>query len=293
MKDSEEADFNYEGTFGFDPSFNPFGQVEYEKDKYKRGILPKIEELKKEINEGKKEENDTNELKERLIEKKKNHRKTKFKYENGEIYPKDIQFPDIRFIQHPEPHVLITGLCDKKEDWYLLRGVIRKFAEEAYLSYEKGLFFASIASAINCCEYILKYELFRFFNKKDKDKLEVLLADERLTLGKIKDDYLNDMGLKDFYEDFDYLNLVRNSIYHANFKKSKRVNEKGEIEVEKLAPITDTHVQPILAFRVYEIMMRLINCFYNVNKALDYSYECKKDWMNKKNLTEEDLKDDK
>ena len=154
-----KADFVYMGIGTFDPNFSPIDMNEYEKKKYKEGILPKIKELKREISKNKKEtkEEKENNLK-FLLNKKANHRNWTFRYENGEVYPKNVSFPDIRFIQYPEPHVLITNLYDTNEEWYRIKEIIKDFAEEAYLSYEMGFWLASISSAINCCEYILKYE---------------------------------------------------------------------------------------------------------------------------------------
>lgn len=292
-EDDKEADFEYGGLLEFDPEFNPLGQLKYEKERYKRGILPKL----KEIEEGKEKEIDDSEVKEFLLRTKDNHRNIKFKYENGEVYPKDIPFPDIRFIQYAEPHVLITDWYDDKEEWYGLREIIKDFAEESYLSYEKGLWFASISSAINCCEYILKYELFRYLKQNNKEELEKASKDYYLTLGKLKDNLygcLDLLEIKDLFLDkLNYINLVRNSIYHFNPEKSKKVSEKGEIEIEKNAPIIDDHVKPIIAFKVYSIMIDLINHFYTKEKSIKFIHECINDWMEKRNLTKEDFKDDK
>ena len=292
-ENDEEADFEYGGLIKFDPEFNPLDQMEYEKQKYKKGILPKL----KEIEEGKEEEIDDSEVKDFLLRTKDNHRNTKFKYENGEVYPKDVSFPDIRFIQYAEPHVLITDLYDKKEEWYSLREIIKDFAEESYLSYEQGLWFASISSAINCCEYILKYELFRYLNQNNKEELEKVSKDYYLTLGKIKDNIYGCLDLLSiremFFDKIDYLNLVRNSIYHFNPEKSKKVSEKGVLEIEKNAPITDDYVKPIITFKVYSIMIDLINHFYNRENSIKFIRECIDDWMKKRNLTKEDFKDDK
>ena len=290
------ADFVYQGTFEFDPETSPFDKIEYETHKYKQGILPKINELKNELS---KTEKDTEEEKEEnfkfLLNRKSNHRNWTFKYENDEVYPKEVPFPDIRFIQYPEPHVLITDLYDGNKEWYRLRNIIEDFSEEAYLSYEMGFWLASISSAINCCEYILKYELFRHLNINDNSTLEKASTDYNLTLGRLKDnayDCLDLLKLKlKFQDKLDYLNLVRNSIYHFNPKKAQKVSQRGILEVEKSADITDDMVIPIVTYRVYSIMIELINQFYNKQKAFEYVNECVSDWMKKRGLTEKDLVD--
>jgi len=294
MAKKDNADFVYQDTFEFDPEASPFDKVEYETNKYKRGILPRINELKKELSKNKKEtKKEKEENFKLLLNKKSNHRNWTFEYENGEVYPKEVSFPDIRFIQYPEPHVLITGLYDSEEEWYRLRGIIEDFSEEAYLSYEMGFWFASISSVINCCEYILKYELFRYLNKNDKTILQKASKDYNLTLGRIKNNAyacLDLLKIKSiFYDKLDYLNLVRNSIYHFNPKKAKKVSQKGILEVEKSADITDDMVIPIITYRVYSIMIELINHFYNKQKALEYVNECVADWMKKRGLNKKDL----
>lgn len=289
-----KADFVYGGTFEFDPNITPIGAIEYERAKYIRGILPQIEELKKEILDNKKVT--TKEKKgilSFLLKTRLNHRKYSFDYGNGEIYPKEVSSPDIRLIQYPEPHVLITDIYQKEEEWYRLRSLIKDFAEEAYLSYEKGFWLSSISSAINCCEYIIKYELFRLLREKNKEKLEKASKDYNFTLGQIKDNKYNcldDLSIKlSFYDKLDYLNLVRSSIYHFNPEKERKIKARGKLEIEKILVLTDDMMKPILAFRIYSIMQDLIDHFYSKEKALEYVKECISDWMNKRGLKESDL----
>lgn len=291
-KKAEEADFVYAGRIEFDSEDTPFDPLEIEKARYKKGILPKLKEIEEEIKKDKPEETSDEELKEFILKTKKNHREIKFEYETGDIYPKEIPFPDIISIQYPEPHVLITDLYDSPQDWYQIKSIIQSFAEESYLSYEMGFWFASISSAINCCEYILKYELFRKLNKEDKKKLSELLSDRWFGLGKISKNHLSELNISNLKKDLDYLNDVRVAIYHANSERAKRVSEEGELEFEKSAPITDPHIQPIISFRIYTIMMKLISHYYNKKKALEYAKEGIEDWKNKRNLSGEDLKDD-
>ena len=283
-----KADMAYGFSGKFDTNFNPSFMMEYEKQKYKRGILPFLKKLRKEVAKNKKEKINQKSLFDFLMRTKYNHRTWKIMYENGEIYPKEIDFPDPIFIQYAEPHVLITDLYDEKQEWYSLREIIEDFAEEAYLSYQAGFWLASIASSINCVEYIIKYEFFRYLNNHDKERLKKASKDYYFSLGKIKDNSYNclkELKIKSLFQDkLEYLNLVRNAIYHFNPEKAKKVSKKGVLEIEKLAPISDDMVKPILTFRVISIMLDLLNHFYNRKKRLEYIEECIADWAKKRGL---------
>ncbi|MEM0149192.1 MAG: hypothetical protein QW346_02925 [Candidatus Micrarchaeaceae archaeon] len=261
----------------------------YEKEKYKKYVLPSIKELKKELKaKGVKEDEQSKDYAQELFKQKLQSRHLTIKYENGDVYPKDVKPPNIYYIQEPEPHVLITGESDVEEDWYKLHDIIQDFAEEAFLAYDIGCWLASISSAINCCEYILKYELFRKLNNSNKPKLKKMLADNNLTFGKLINDRsyncLAELGIVGLYSELDYLNAVRVSIYHNNQEKALKVRQRGELEVERQAPITNEIAIPIIAFRVYEIMLDLINHFYNKQKMLEYLEEGVADWKRKRNI---------
>jgi len=292
----KEADFKYQFTGTFDPTFSPIDMVEYEKKKYLEGILPKIKELKEEIKKNKKQ-TQKEKIKdfEFLMSTKANHRNWTFEYETGDIYPKEIDKPDIKIIQFAEPHVFITDLYDEDKDWYHMPNLIKGFAEESYLSYQLGFFLSSITSAINCCEYILKYEYFRHLNKTDKIKAEEKSKDKYLTLGIFIQNgnrYLDELNIKTFYNSVVYLNDVRISLYHFSPEKETNAISKGNLEIEKHASLSDDMVLPIIAFRIYSIMLKMINYFYSKEKALEYFEECKRDWMNKRGLKEEALENE-
>lgn len=286
------ADFVYRGVIEFNPQLPPERALAYEKLKYKQGILPRIQDLAKEVAEDKKEsKEEEKEFFDALLQSKLNHRSITFRYENNEVYPKDVTFPDIRLIPYPEPHVLITDLYDNKREWYTMRKLIEGFAEEAYLSYEIGLWLSSISAAVNCCEYILKYEYIRKLNKVDAEKAGQQSEDRYFSLGSFVkgSKYLLDLGLQNFKDKIAYLNDVRVSLYHFSPEKAKRVSGKGDLEIEKEAPMSDDMALPIVAFRVYSIMSELLELLYCKEKALDYARECVIDWMKKRGLTEKDL----
>ncbi len=289
----KKADFVYQGKGTFGP-LDPNTQLEYEKHKYIRGLIPQIKELEKEIKKNKKETSkDKQDTFNFLMQTRKNHRTWRFQYENGEIYPKEISPPDIRHIQYAEPHVIITDWYDDNPDWYRMPQLIKGFAEEAYLSYEMGLWYSAIASAINCCEYVLKYELLRKINKTDRTKANELSKDRYFSLGsfiKQGSDYLKQIRLKKFYKKILYLNDVRISIYHFSPDKAQKVNRKATLEVEKDAPISDEMVISIIAYKVYSIMYELTSGLYNKKKALEHVKEGVKDWMKKRGLKEREIK---
>ncbi len=287
------ADFKYQFTGTFDPHFSPLDMKEYEKKKYLEGILPKIKKLKEEIKKNKKLTQ-----KEKLgnfdflMNTKSNHRNCTFEYETGEIYPKEIDEPDIRIIQFAEPHVFITDLYDDNKNWYHMPNLIKGFAEESYLSYQLGFFLSSIASAINCCEYILKYEYFRHLNKTDKTKAEEKSKDKRFSLGSFVYSgatYLDELAIRQFHDSIEYLNDVRISLYHFSPERESNATSKGNLEIERHASLSDDMVLPIIAFKIYSTMLGLINHFYSKEKALEYFEECKSDWMIKRGLKEGDL----
>jgi hypothetical protein len=292
---AKKPNFVFKGSFMFDPTFNPIDTLKYEKMRYLKGIKPQIEKLEKEISTNSKKSSSNQKLFELLINSKYNHRHTTFQYEKGEIYPKNIPFPRIYYIQYAEPHVIITDLSDQNPDWYTMPKLIQGFAEEAYLSYEMGCWLSSIASAVNCCEYLLKYEYLRLLHKLNKDKANQLSLSRNFSLGSfihVKSTYLTELSIKSqFYDKINYLNDVRVSIYHFSPERAEKVSQKAELEIEKEAPITDEMMLPILAFRVYNIMIELLNHYYNKQMAIQYIKEGAQDWMNKRNLRENELSD--
>jgi len=288
-----KSDFVYRGKVAFDtPDQNTI--LEYEKHKYMKGIIPRIKQLEKELKKNKKETiKEKQETFNFLMQTRKNHRTWKFKYENGEVYPKEVSPPDIVCIQYAEPHVIITDWYDENHEWYGMPHLIKSFAEEAYLSYEMGFWYSAIASAINCCEYILKYELLRKINQANKTKADELSKDRYFSLGiftKKDNDYLKQIKLNKFKRKISYLNDVRVSLYHFNPGRAKKVNRKGTLEIEKKAPISDDMVIPIIAFKVYSIMYDLISSLYNKKMALKYTKEGVKDWMKKRGLKAGEIK---
>ncbi|HUC38934.1 MAG TPA: hypothetical protein VL944_02285 [Candidatus Acidoferrum sp.] len=263
-----------------------------EKKRYKYSVSQAIKALEKEIKEGKLQDDLPVDFLDGLREEKLNHRNLRIDYE-GEVYPKDIQPAVIvlhpNYIPFPEPHVIVTDQSDADEEWYRLTSVIPHFAEEAYLTYEQGSWLASISSSVNCCENILRYELFRKLKNADPSKLQAALQDKGLTLGALinpKSQYkcLSLLGIQSFYNDLDYLNLVRVAIYHASAEKAEEVRRRGTMTVEQIGPITDDLVIPIVTYKVYDIMLKLIDNFYNKKKALEYWKEGVADWKRKRKL---------
>lgn len=289
----DEPDFIYQGTFEFDPTVSVFPPEQIEKKKDKEAILPLIDKLKKEIN-SKSEKNPQEERKEEieitkdLFDKYQNMRFMKFKMNENDIFPKEIRMPKIYRIQTPEPHTLYTDLFDNPEEWYSIRNFIEEFAMQAYLTYEIGMWLASISSAVNCCEYILKYEYLRTLDSKKAKKLSL---DRNYTLGyflRSDNNALEELGIKEeFYEKIDYINLIRSSLYHFNPEKFEKIKSKGRIEVEQQGELSSEMSAPIFAYRVYQVMLDLINHFYSKEKQLEYILECRKDWQNKRGINDD------
>jgi len=219
----------------------------------------------------------------KFIENKYNNWRTiYFEHGNGEIYPKEIDIPKIEFIQYPEPHIIITDWYENPEEWYSLYTLIEPYAEQAYLCYNKGFWHASMACCINCCECILKYEYLRKVDRKEANELIL-----KMTLGFFTGDNAKNLSKlkikKKFQSRLNYLNNIRNGLYHFNPKKIKKINRKGKGFIEKEAnPITDELVIPITAYKAYSIMQDLINHFYNKKMKQKYIKEGLKDYDNLK-----------
>lgn len=266
--------------------------LEYEKLKCKKSILPVIKALEKEIKEGKLQDDLPADFLNGLREEKQNHRNLRINHD-GEVYPKDVQPAIIvlhpNYMPFPEPHVIVTDQSDSDKEWYRLSSVIPHFAEEAYLTYEQGCWLASISSSVNCCENILRYELFKRLKSTDPPKLQEALQNTRLGLGALinpKSQYncLGMLDIQSFYNELDYLNLVRVAIYHASAEKTEEVRRRGSVVVEQIGPITDDLVIPIVAYKVYDTMFKLIDHLYNKRKALEYWKEGVADWKRKRKL---------
>lgn len=288
----ENPTFIYQGTFKFDPNVHVFPPKEIEMKKDREAILPLIKELKKEIN-SKKKRNLNFELKKEIENTKKlfqqyqNMRFLKFQLSETEIFPKEVRMPKIYRIQSPEPHTLYTDLFDNPEEWYSIKLFIEEFAIQSYLTYEVGMWLASISSAVNCCEYILKYEYLRILKKDEAKKLSL---DRNYTLGYFlrKDNSaLKKLKIKTkFYTKIDYINCIRSTLYHFNSQKFEKVRNKGKIEVEQTGDLHSEMSVPIFAYRVYQIMIELINHFYSKEKQLEYILECREDWKKKRGIKE-------
>ncbi len=288
----EIPNFIYQGTFEFDPNVHVFPPEEIEKKKDEKAILPLIEKLKKELKSKKKKNNQKERMKEidmtkNLFQQYQNMRFLKFQLSETEIFPKEVRMPKIYRIQSPEPHTLYTDLFDEPQEWYSIKNFIEEFAIQSYLTYEVGMWLASISSAVNCCEYILKYEYLRILNKEDAKKLNL---DRNYTLGyflRNDNNALKKLKIKTkFYDKIDYINCIRSTLYHFNSQKFKKVKNKGKIEVEKNGDLDSEMSVPIFAYRVYQIMLDLINHFYSKEKQLEYILECRKDWQKKRNIKE-------
>jgi hypothetical protein len=295
MDDSprDHADFDYMGVIPFDAEDAESRKLMfgYERMKVKKAIMPRIRQWKKDVKNktAPMGQTDQKAFLNGLFREKLDSRHITTRYENGEIYPKDIAAPNTVFIQFPEPHVLITDLSDADENWYRLSDIIPDFANEAFLTYELGCWLASIASSINCCEYILKYEFLRNLKKEGNDSLlKRAISDNRLGLGSLIKEKtygcLELLGIESFQDKLEYLNDVRVSIYHFNPDRAEKVSRRGQFEVEKSAQIWDSMVSPIVAFRTYEIMLDLINHFYSKKNALEYYEEAVADWKKKRKI---------
>lgn len=295
----EKANFVYQFSGTFDPNVDVFSKEELKQleiRKYKARVTNEIERIKKEL-QSKKKKSVKKELEEKinksklLFEQFVSMRGVTFEFAKNEIYPKEVPYPTIHFIQYPEPNYIydVSGFYKKPQEWYDIMGFIEEFAEQSYLCYEMGMWLASISSAINCCEYILKYELFRFLNKNPEDNeiLKQMSNNYRLTFGKLLKDNVSGkkkttlelLGINELFKDkFEYLDLIRGSLYHFNPEKFEEAQSKGELESKHKARLDSDITTPIFAYRVYMIMIEVLNHFYSKEKHLEYLMESKVTW---------------
>ncbi len=233
-----------------------------------------------------------------LIEQKYHNITTSFfEHDDGEFYPKEIEPVEVGYIPPPEPHVLITDLYDQPEDWYPIYTLIEDFAEQSFLSYKKGCYYASLSCAINCCEYVLKYE---FMRRSPREYAKELIENKRrkgepqFALGFFtgkNSKNLNKLRIKKKFErKLNFLNDIRIALYHFNPKKIKNIQRGGKTFVEKVAnPITNELEINRTAYKAYNVMKELIEHFYNEKTRTKFIKEGLKDYRRRKKLAVEQV----
>jgi hypothetical protein len=214
-----------------------------------------------------------------LVEEYENSATCLIEGEDGHFHPRKISHPSIALIQFPEPHVLITDWYLNYADWYDLRTLIAPYAEEAYVSYKKGLYLASVACSATCCEYIIKYEYLRK-NRADHDQI----INRSKTFGSLLDDQkiINFLNLKTLLPKLKRLNNLRVGYLHFNPDKLKKI-AKGKRKGSRVLTSQDFDF-PELAFDAYDALQKLLKKFYSKRKQIQYIKECLVDF-NKKHLT--------
>jgi hypothetical protein len=229
------------------------------------------------------------ELDELIEQKYDNITSTFFEHDDGTFLPKQIVPVEVGFIQYPEPHIIITDWYEEPQDWYPLYTLIGDFAEQSFLCYQKGYYYASIACSINCCEYILKYEYLRRIKRKDaKDFIKTA------TLGSFTgDNEKNLIKLKiknKFSRKLKILNKIRRALYHYNPKEVKELQKLGKTFIEKTAnPITDHLLISMTAYKAYNVMKELVEHFYNEKTRIKFIKEGLKDYEKKKELAAKEI----
>ena len=229
---------------------------------------------------------------------------TRFEDMDGDFYPKDIEPPDIAFVPLAEPHVLVTDLYIKSEPWYYIRELIPKLAEQAFICYYSGLYFASFLTTLNCIELTLKYEYVRQKIIKPSE------LTENFTFGlAIQKDKLSKINFKKYYQILSILNDARIGIIHFNYKKLKHSTLKlllskrpkdGYITIENFdgktirekykpsewytVPISNSRDWSRFAFFAYDVMYKITKQLYGESKKGGYLKECLADYNKLKSL---------
>jgi len=136
------------------------------------------------------------------------------------FYPLEIPEPDIAYIPPAEPHILITDLYEKKDDWYIMSELIYDFACEAYASYYNGLYYASFMLSTTCLELTLKYELVR-----QKKILPQKLKESNYSFGQVQKDlkrkHFKNIRIGEYRKKIEIIGNVRNGMFHFNPDKLK------------------------------------------------------------------------
>lgn len=133
--------------------------------------------------------------------------------DDGSFYPKKISVPAIAYIPPAEPHVLITDWYENPQDWYDIHQLIEEFADQSFVAYYNGLYFASYTLSTSCLELTLKYEILRN-GILDPSELEK----SYFTFAKAID-YVDKLCLSRYKDRLIIANQLRNGIFHYNPKK--------------------------------------------------------------------------
>jgi hypothetical protein len=196
-------------------------------------------------------------------------------HDNGEFYPKKIIPPERHFIQAAEPHVLVSDLYEHQEWWYDMNELIYGFAEQSYLSYNLGMYQASISCSVNCCEYVLKYELLRLLKNEKSDLSKLSLGD---FVGENNPNLIKLKIAKKFWKEISLLNKIRNALNHYSPRYIEQLKDSGKTLIEKTAnPLLDGLMAPITSYNAYLIMQKLLKHFYNEKNTKKFIKEGLKD----------------
>jgi len=145
--------------------------------------------------------------------------------DDGTTFPKEIAEPDIGYVPCAEPHVLITDLYDKPEDWHLVREMIDEYAKQAYTAYYCGMYFASFMCSTSCLEFTLKYEYVRQ-NPTESEKF----GHGNFSFSTIIKE-ANELGLENYKDKLLLINEARNGLFHFNPEKLKKAIKKMNNEM--------------------------------------------------------------
>lgn len=192
-----------------------------------------------------------------------------------EIYP-----PKIGFIQYAEPQVLISNYYYTHFPWYHLRSLIKPFAEEGFLAYYKGMYLSSISCIATCCEYVLKFELFKKTNFNPDLTLGSFVSKnyEEIKM------FVENIEIKDFELKIFKVNQIRNGYFHFNTKKLFNINNNS-------LPVSQEFDMIKITKEIYEILNEILEYFYN-RPEKEIVLECLTDFkLRKKEVLEKLFKD--
>jgi hypothetical protein len=157
----------------------------------------------------------------------------KFQEIDGTFFPREINEPDVPYIPRPEPQVIITDWYDNPDDWYYIPELIQEYANQAYVAYYRGIYFASFMCAVSCLELTLKYELVRRGRETER------LNRKNFTFGNVIRE-IRMLNLEQYESRLSIVNLCRIGFLH--FNPEKLHNALQNVKNELIDPDTKIHI---------------------------------------------------
>lgn len=229
--------------------------------------------------------------------------------DDGTYYPKKIPIPAIAYIPPAEPHVFITDLYENPQDWYDIHQLIKEFANQSFVSYYTGLYFASFTLSTSCLELILKYELLRngILESSELEKGKFGLSEaidriDKLDLGRYKERLIITKELRNGMFHYNPKKLrpslisIRKKLYSYSTEKKSLPAIIGSLDGTPIDDFDESDFLPSLsylmentewskiAFFTYKLMYDITKKLYGKSNIIKYIKEAHDDYHQRKKL---------